>query len=105
MVYYGINNRPKILELIGCYNYLNKQQTSIIPDRLKRIYQTASNYFKTQTGYMNTLKKGITNNDKASKLIEVYNKMDLSTKWHFKNDSEFSECYEKLRETASDFGI
>ena len=114
-VYYGLNNYQTMIEMIQGYRALTKAQANILPKKSKKIYQTASNYFYKQIGYMERLKKGITSlktdsdnyKDDVKKLMKIYNTMDVSSKWHFKNDCifEYSQYYEKLEKAVIELGL
>lgn len=111
-VYYGMDNYIKMTEMIQAYNSLSKTQANMLPKTSKNIYKTAYEYFSTQKGYMEQLKNKIElletpDIDKVKELIELYNKMDFSSKWHFKNDHIFwfSQYYHKLEFLALEFGL
>lgn len=111
-VVYGVNNYQKMRDLINNYEALPKSQKKIIPPTSQKIYQTASQYFKTQITSLKKLKNRIQKTDKPNqkelnKWISLYKQLDIGSKWSFKNDSEFGgqECFEKLARAAASFDI
>lgn len=109
-IYYGINNFNIMTEVIKSYKALTRLQADMLPKKSRQIYKTASDYFNKQIRYIRQLKEGITllkadsetYKDDVLKLIEIYNLLDVSSKWHFQNDCvfQYSGYYEILKAAA-----
>ncbi|HEY8423307.1 MAG TPA: hypothetical protein VIL23_00925, partial [Clostridia bacterium] len=109
---YGVNNYNEMQSLIQSYEALNSRQKKLIPPKYKKIYQTASKYFKDQTGYLKKLKSLIQENESPTKQdilvwVEIFNKLDVASKWSFKHDSRFGgeRYYQKLIQAAVSYDI
>jgi aspartate 1-decarboxylase len=108
---YGVQNCQKMRDLIDSYESMSKPQKNLIPSRYQKIYNTASKYFNNQIDSLKKLKKLIERTpnpavEDANKWLDIYNQLDIASKWSFKNDSKYGgeEYYKKLETTAASFG-
>ncbi|HEY8443674.1 MAG TPA: hypothetical protein VIL24_02615 [Clostridia bacterium] len=108
-VVYGVNNYQKMKDLINNYERLSNSQKNLIPSSLRKIYAAASKYFLSQVNILKTLKERIEKNqpsrEEVAEWVNYYKKLDIASKWRFKNDSQFGQYYEKLEIYAAVYEI